>query len=364
MSLPKPQKDITKLIISTPSHFLGQYEHEAFRLVLANENLGVKSARKEERIYRQYIEITVATPEYKNDTIVIPDYSSIGENFCIALAVLFGKVFDSHGLVQQHGWAYLPNISANHTILNKNLCFNSSNVRADYSLDLNLENIKFIENVLFEHDEETANALSTFRYAGRFYIQALRIVEENPELAFLSLITAGEILASYFKYDANDLIDEHSKKLLDELKKLGESGEDLHSKVSKKLMGISEAFCKFLIDCLDDKFFENSEAKHSYQKLTMSDIKQRLKAAYNLRSKYVHAGQTPSGWMSVAYLNDNEEIHHGSPVLEDKEMKKAVKRSPTFIGMERIIRYSLLRFLEKTKVIDEISYNKAIKSDS
>lgn len=359
MPLPELQKDITKLLISTPAHFIGQYEHDAFRVVLANENLGGNPARKEERIYRQYIEVTVATPVYKKDTIVIPDYSSIGENFCIALAVLFGKLFDSHGLVQQHGWAYIPNFNTEHTIRNKNLCFNSSNARVDYSLDLDLGNIKFIESVLFEHDEETENALSTFRYAGRFYIQALRIVEENPELAFLSLITAGEILASYFKYDSNELIDEESKKLLNKLKSLGRDGEKLHRKVSKKLMGISEAFCRFLMDCLDDSFFEKSEAKHPYQKLTESDIKQRLKAAYNLRSKYVHAGKTPSGWMSVAYLNDNEEIHHGSPIIEDKEMKNAIKRSPTFIGMERIIRYSLLKFLEQTSVIDEISYSNA-----
>ncbi|TOB51267.1 hypothetical protein CGK04_12130, partial [Vibrio parahaemolyticus] len=115
-----------------------------------------------------------------------------------------------------------------------------------------------------------------------------------------------------------------------------------------------EAFCKFLIDCLDDKFFERSESKHEYQKLTKTDIKQRLKAAYNLRSKYVHAGKTPSGWMSVDYLNDNEEIIFGAPVLQDKEMKKTLKRSPTFIGMERIIRYSLLKFIIKTKVIGEI----------
>jgi len=270
MALPKPRTDITKLLLSTPSHFVGQYENDVFRIVNANENarVNVYTPKADERIYREYIEITVATPEYKKDTIVIPDYSQIGENFCIALSVLFGKRFDSHGLIQQHGWPYVPSVESSHQIYNKNLSFNSVNKRADYQIGLCLENIKYIEHVLFEHDGDNADAHSTFWYAGRYYIQAIRIVEESPELAFLSLITAGEILASHFKYPIEELLDENTKQLLKQLKGLGKDGEKLHKKVSSKLMGISEAFCKFIIDCLDSDFFNRTEAKHEFQKLS------------------------------------------------------------------------------------------------
>ena len=363
MALPKPRTDITKLLLSTPSHFVGQYENDVFRIVNANENarVNVYTPKADERIYREYIEITVATPEYKKDTIVIPDYSQIGENFCIALSVLFGKRFDSHGLIQQHGWPYVPSVESSHQIYNKNLSFNSVNKRADYQIGLCLENIKYIEHVLFEHDGDNADAHSTFWYAGRYYIQAIRIVEESPELAFLSLITAGEILASHFKYPIEELLDENTKQLLKQLKGLGKDGEKLHKKVSSKLMGISEAFCKFIIDCLDSDFFNRTEAKHEFQKLSESDIKQRLKAAYNLRSKNVHAGKLPSSWMAVNYLRDNEEVIHSNPVIEDKDMQKSIKRSPTFIGMERIIRYSLIKFLIQTDIIEDDleSYNKS-----
>lgn len=185
----------------------------------------------------------------------LPDYSQMGENFCIALSVLFGKRFDSHGLIQQHGRPYIPSVESNHKIYNKNLSFNSVNKRADYQIELNLENIKYIEDVLFEHDGDKADAQSTFWYAGRFYIQAVRIAEESPEIAFLSLITAGEILASHFKYPIEELLDDSTRQLLEDLKSLGTDGEKLYRKVSSKLMGISEAFCKFIIDCLDRDFF-------------------------------------------------------------------------------------------------------------
>lgn len=284
-------------------------------------------------------------------TSFLPDYSQMGENFCIALSVLFGKRFDSHGLIQQHGRPYIPSVESNHKIYNKNLSFNSVNKRADYQIELNLENIKYIEDVLFEHDGDKADAQSTFWYAGRFYIQAVRIAEESPEIAFLSLITAGEILASHFKYPIEELLDDSTRQLLEDLKSLGTDGEKLYRKVSSKLMGISEAFCKFIIDCLDRDFFTRTEAKHEYKKLSESDIKQRLKAAYNLRSKYVHAGKLPSSWMAVNYLHDNDEVIRGNPVIEDKDMQKSIKLSPTFIGMERIIRYSLIKFLIQTNII-------------
>lgn len=354
MVLQNPRTDIIKLLISTPSYFIGHYESEAFSIANVNNNLGIVSAHPSERTYKQYLELTIITPEYKRDTIVVPDYSHQGENMCIAMSVLFGKVFDSHGLLLQHGQPYLPNISNNNRIYNKNLTINSSTPRADYCIDLNLSNVNLIADVLFEHDDETSKANSTFWYAGRFYLQALRLVEDNPELAFLSLITTGEILASYFNYDTDELLDDDSKKLLQQLKDLGEEGSKLHRKVSKKMMGISAAFCKFLIDRLDDEFFERTEAKDRAQKLNKDDIKARLKSAYNLRSIYVHAGQAPTTWMSVSYIKKNEEVHQHSPALTDREMSKTLKRSPTFIGMERIIRYSLLKFLIETGVIKDI----------
>ena len=65
--------------------------------------------------------------------------------------------------------------------------------------------------------------------------------------------------------------------------------------------------------------------------------------------------------MAVNYLRDNEEVIHSNPVIEDKDMQKSIKRSPTFIGMERIIRYSLIKFLIQTDIIEDDleSYNKS-----
>jgi len=39
------------------------------------------------------------------------------------------------------------------------------------------------------------------------------------------------------------------------------------------------------------------------------------------------------------------EIQIGAPVVGDVEFEKILVKAPTFFGMERIIRYSLLRFI-------------------
>ena len=169
------------------------------------------------------------------------------------------------------------------------------------------------------------------------------------------MITVGEILSSYFKYPIKELIDQDTVRLLTELRQIENIGEKLAKKVEKKLGGISEAFCKYFLECLDDDFFNNPEAKNAYEQRKKEDIKQRLKAAYNIRSVFVHTGKFHSNWMSVNHFHNNEEVINGNPVIGSKETEKMIKRSPTFLGMERIMRYGLLMFLVRTKIVDNFN---------
>jgi hypothetical protein len=354
-----PQKDLTKYLISTPAYFKGSIKDKDFYIKEAYPNYSLETyvPFSSERIYRHYLDLTARTPLYKEGELVIPNYSPYAETFCIALSVLFGKRFDSHGLLIQHGDVHVPSLQTSHNIVNKNLTFNSSNSRVDFSLELDLSNFSKIKNVIFGNEPEKVEARSTFFYAGRFYVQSLRIAEENPEIAFLSLITCGEIISKYFKYEVEELIDESTRELFARLKSIVPDGDAIYRKVKNKVLGISATFCKYTLDCLDDQFFQKSEAKNHHEKLTKDEISLRLKAAYDIRSKYVHAGKAQLNWMSINYKNDNPEIIHGKPIIEDSELQKIITRSPTFIGLERIIRYSLIKFLIKTNLIEDFSTN-------
>jgi hypothetical protein len=96
----RPEKDITKILLSTSSYLVGEYEEENFLLSIA---LNRKS--------RQY---KAHDPEYfilavKTESHDLKDYSPFGDALCIYLSILFGKRFDNHGLVEGMGIFWLPN---------------------------------------------------------------------------------------------------------------------------------------------------------------------------------------------------------------------------------------------------------------
>ena len=70
---------------------------------------------------------------------------------------------------------------------------------------------------------------------------------------------------------------------------------------------------------------------------------------YNLRSKYVHTGIDFGHWLvpNPALMN---EIQLGKPVVQDNELKKILARVPTYIGLERVMRFALLRLLHINNV--------------
>lgn len=74
----------------------------------------------------------------------------------------------------------------------------------------------------------------------------------------------------------------------------------------------------------------------------MESFRSAIAAAYDLRSRYVHTGVPFGGWISFW----QNEVQIGRPVVEDKELGKILALAPTFTGLERVIRYCILRFAQ------------------
>lgn len=357
MSKFRSDTTITRFLISTPSRFVGESESETYLLTHAYENhrLDLYRPNPTESSYRQYLELTVSTPEYQRDTIVIPDYTHVAENFCIALSVLFGKRFDSNGLLLQHGHPYVPSSKLGGERYNKALAFNSLKERCDFRLELNLQNVEKIIAIVHGVSESKQEVQDAFLYAGKFYLDALREMENNPEVAFINLVTSCEILAAQQNYDIESLLDDEIRSLLNKIELGLDDGDKVARQIKKRLSGISEKFCLLVTEHIDEDFFSETESLSPSNQLTSENFKSRLKAAYSIRSTYVHAGKFMSNWFSVNHLTQNEEIISGNPVIEDAAMKRHVKRSPTILGLERIVRYVLIKYLIKNEMIDTFS---------
>ena len=220
---------------------------------------------------------------------------------------------------------------------------NSHAPRRDIDVPLNLVEIARIEPLLKPGlDLRFIRFLQT---AGRFYLQALQSFEERPEAAYLNLITAGEVLSNYYDYEKDSLLDQQAKNVLQRITEASANGPELTKQIKGRLFQVKRRFVRAMENLLTDPFFVGSEADRDFTRLQRIDIGSRLGAAYDLRSQHVHSGIPFGRAVSRSLVGEASEVQVGVPVVGDKTFEKILAQAPTYFGLERVIRYCLLRFI-------------------
>ena len=120
----------------------------------------------------------------------------------------------------------VPNLSAYNDICNHKLPFNSHKVRSSFQVPLNLVHVNYIAKVLITNqiDIKFSNKLFTI---SKFYLRALQNCENDPEVAYLDLITAGEIISENFDYIKEDILDKQTLEYLDVIKSNIDNGDKI-----------------------------------------------------------------------------------------------------------------------------------------
>ena len=203
----RPSETKQKALISTTSRLVGEYERSgalithvwpSFSKQLPQERMFEGPASRSAYIF------VFKTESKDKETVIIPDYSPMGELICSYLAVLFGKRFDSHGLLESNGFFNIPDLTQFGQFCNPHLPQNSHKVRVDFPVPLKLEEVCRIERLLLDGTIDS-KFLRAFQGASKFYLLALQNAEHNPEVAYLHLITAGEILSNFHNYKKDQL---------------------------------------------------------------------------------------------------------------------------------------------------------------
>ncbi|TPI53310.1 hypothetical protein FJ420_31925 [Mesorhizobium sp. B3-1-3] len=291
----------------------------------------------------------VAAEPSKHSGTIIPNYEHVGDHVGAYLAVLFGKRFDNLGIVESHGRFGLPDVSAYGVPYRIGSPHNSDSPRIDIPIPLNFSEIRRIHSLL-QGEIEDVDAVRRFNAACQFYYRAVGNVDSDPEVAYLHLTMAGEILAGAEDVSDADLLDDQLKDILEQVASGLADGGRAARLLRSRLYQVKRRFRHVLNSFLDNDFFARTEAQHEFGKLKREDVGDRLGAAYDLRSKYVHSGESYGGWIAPGRSND--EVQIGRPVVADAAFARALYMAPTFIGLERIMRYCLLRFAEKRFGID------------
>ncbi|MCC6579082.1 MAG: hypothetical protein IT440_01475 [Phycisphaeraceae bacterium] len=276
----------------------------------------------------------------------IPDYTPTGDMLCAYMALLYGKRFDHHGLVEGSGLYHVPNMAEYANLYQHSLPHNSNTPRADYAVPLSLVEMKRLRP-LFDGTAVDQRILHTFQTCAKFYLQALQNAERNPEVSYLHLITAGEILSNYYEYDKNELLDEESLRILEVVRRDVDDGQKIAKQIIGKMLQIKKRFLITISNLIDESFFSRTEAPNMRFGFLGDSFMKRMASAYDLRSKYVHTGIPFGSYVSLTLGKYNNEVQAGAPVVdEDKELEKLIGHAPTLIGLERVIRYVLLKYAE------------------
>lgn len=346
----RPSKTTQKALISTTSRLVG--EHETDGVLVAHAWPDFYDQRPDRHVEgpisrSAFVFAFETSPVEMTAGSALPDYSATGVVICSYLSVLFGKRFDDHGLFENSGFFHIPSLTQFAELCDPSLPQNSHSPRVDFSIPLNLVEIDRLRNLLFSSGSLDQRVLKVFQGASKFYLQGLQIAERDPEVAYLHLITAGEILSSGFDFDKVSLLDEETREVISRISEASAEGPELAAGVLTRLLQVKRRFVQTITVLVDDAFFNCADATLPFGKFDQYTFSNAIAAAYDLRSRYVHTGVPFGGWVSLRFGGMNNELHVGTPSVSDVELGKIIAKAPTYIGLERVMRYCLFRFAEK-----------------
>lgn len=320
MSL-RPQENVQKVLISSTARFEGEYENDGILLTHAWPDFQRQSSISrtfEGSSSRNAFIFAFETRPIEDKSDLCIGYSQFVNDICAYLAVLFGKRFDCHGAIEENGYFHVPDLAQYNYLCNPSLPQNKHESRIDFPVLLNLREIKRIEH-LFVAPFPDEKFVRIFKGACKFYLQALQSIEHDPEVAYLHLITTGEILSNF--YD-----------------------EDVADRTKGRSFQVTRRFRKTINDLIppDSDFFQRTESiMPPIGQFQSDNFADAISAAYKLRSKYVHTGMPFGAWIKQDN-NNSERI--GNAVVEDSELGTILSKAPSYVGLERVMRYCLLQF--------------------
>ncbi len=297
MKPPPLSKYTHALLLASPTHFVGQLQSQHFDLNHAWPRGDHWEPNPASPLHYSFFALSFLSKERPEDHgkfVVLPHFAFVGDYFCVILSALFGKRFQNLGFLETNGSRWVPDLPALRPCRQRGLLSFSSRPRKDLGVDLNLSAaaiaMKLLDAVFLEIDgtERASDSIELAFTAGRFYLQALDLLEEDPELSYLSLVNAGEVLAGALDYADNELFDPELRNILEEIS--GGLGAAKANIIRSRLFQVRRKFRLGLTRLLAPAFFAGYECQDGWAAIKPDDVGAALNAAYDLRSKFLHTG--------------------------------------------------------------------------
>jgi hypothetical protein len=263
------------------------------------------------------------------------------------MSLFFGKRITNHGLLWlPHSWM-LPDLQGVRPTSYHTLPIFSGQHFKPLVRDCDWRLLGAIE-LLLETLASAGSESTPIVLAARAYAESLRILPTDREIAFFRLIQAVESAASSLELHDDEKFS-HDSELLRHFEWLEKApdarGRELAAFLRRRLYQVKRCVWLWLERHVDGQFYADEPGG-----LRADGLQQAISAAYDLRSRYVHTGERFGEWIDPApgRCGSQETIPAGFAELhENKNIRRLLARCPSYVGLERLVRYALNRELEE-----------------
>jgi hypothetical protein len=352
----KPDSQLHRGLLHTVCDVIGGYASDDLTLDIAFPQMGDEDDDIFKRHGTFYCSFTMDTTQRVGEMTTAHSPHWLGRLLADLLCLRYGKSVQFLGYVYSGGHFMQPR-GVNYPVptLKGHLHpFVSKLPRVDYPQTVrkdpdpfNLGAAELITWVIENPQPPKSSALTACLNASHFYAEALRSFRDHSDYAYLSLVTAGEVFTGAIDFgDEDALMHDATKALLRRIEK--SCGKKDAAWVRKQCNLSTARFVEALAGTLDDDFFARTESLHKQfdvGRIKKETIRDALRASYAVRSNLSHAGLRPSPWIRPDQL---DEMPMGRPYLPGEgvdDWVQALSMCLTHLGLERVIRYALLKTL-------------------
>ena len=210
-----------------------------------------------------------------------------------------------------------------------------------------VEWFKILENLDIKYHQK-------FILAVRMYHRAVLMIEEDPDLAYLNLVSAIEVLCQETEIGKVPL-SEIKPKLSKVLQKIDD--EELCHEIEEATLSterfISRKFVRFILNHTENSFWEE-EDRPEHGKIEKNELEKSLKKIYNQRSRTLHKGEPfPPGAAEPSAMN--AEINFSSATIKGDKKWLQSQYIPNISFFERLVNHVLKQFLIKNQIESNLS---------
>lgn len=272
-------------------------------------------------------------------------YGWVADHLAALLSGFYGKLVTNHGYTNIGDLFSVPDLDLGHVGDHALPPFNSKPRAATGLNDLNIVHSSEVLASLLSgglEKDEWASVLS----AAAFYQQALALFSDRPHLSFSLLVSSLECLLPLIDYSEGELFDEELLSDFASISAQSGDGPSIVGRLKKRMYQVRRKCSAFVARTLDSQFYERPETKEAYALVKPDHIEERIRAVYDLRSRFLHTGRTHGNWVN-ALKHIGAEIMVGEPQIQDTKLKKLVATSVSLTGLERIVQYCLFSWISR-----------------